>query len=185
MSLSLLPIKAANTLFMTVCHLARPILSKIYNQQLLTLCWHLFSIWGREGIAISLAHKGAQSCQYDSLQPICSVITHNTWPIIIDTLLMLILKLGQGRYCHLFCLLRWPMIPLWLPTTYRWCDYPECMTNNCWCFVDTHLAMGVSTICNDLIWCNPSLTLFWQHFKHFHFLSSWSLHCSLIIHINI
>jgi len=59
-SLSLLPIKAANHVFMTFCNLSDRILPKIHDQQSLTLRWDLFSSWGREGIATCIAYKGGQ-----------------------------------------------------------------------------------------------------------------------------
>jgi len=42
-SLSFLPNKLANNLFMTVSNLSHPILPKIHDQQTLTLRWHSFS----------------------------------------------------------------------------------------------------------------------------------------------
>jgi len=51
--------------------------------------------------------------------------------------------------------------------------------------VDTYFAMGVSTICHQLIWYSISVMVFWQPLYRLHVLSPSSLHCSLIIHINI
>ena len=131
--LCVLPIKAANTSFMTICNLLPPRLPKIHDRESLTLGWFSCSWWGRERFTSTFAYKGNQYFIYDCLHPITPQITQDTWPRIVDA----------------------------------------------------HFAMGVSTICNHLIWHSPSFTLIWQPFQHFHLLSSWSLHCSLIIHINI
>jgi len=83
--------------------------------------------------------------------------------------LTLIFMMGQGGYCNLFCLWRLPIIPLWLSTTYRRCDFPGRMTKNRWCSIDAHFAMAVSAICNHLIWHSPSFTLFLAAFLVFLF----------------
>jgi len=111
---------------------------RTHEQKSLTLRWRSFSWWGREGIAICFAYKGSQKFLYGWLQRIGGVISQDTWPKIIDTLLTLIFMMGQGGYCCLFCLKRQPKIPLWQTTTYRRCDCPGCMTINCWRSVDTH-----------------------------------------------
>ena len=123
----------------------------IHDQQLLTLRWPSSSWWGREGIAICCAYKGSQKCHYDWLQPIGGVISQDAWPKIVDAPLTLIFMMGQGGYCYLFCLPRWPKIPLWLTTTYRRCDLPGRITKNCWRSVDAHFTMAVSTIWIHLI----------------------------------
>jgi len=72
------------------------------------------------------------------VQPIAPQITHDTWPTIVDTPLMVISIMGQGGYCDLFCLKRQPKIPLLQTTAYQRCDFPRCMTRNWWCFIDAH-----------------------------------------------
>ena len=143
---SVVPIKAANDSFMTACNLSAVWLPWTHDQKLLTLQWCSFSRWGREGISICFAYKGGQWFLYDRLQPIGYVITQNAWPIIVDAPLTLIVIMGQEGYCNLFCLQKQPMIPLWLPATYRQCDYPECMTNHCWRSVDAHYQHGAGRL---------------------------------------
>jgi len=97
------PIGAANTLFMTICNLLAWRLPNIHDQQSLTLHWHTFSRWGREGITVCLAYEGGQEFVYDSLQPSGGAITHDAGPKLIDALLTLILiycivNLGCHRY---------------------------------------------------------------------------------------
>jgi len=109
---------------------------KIPDQQSLTLHWRSFWWWGREGITICFAYKGGQKFLYDWLQPIGSVIAQNASPKIVDPLLTLIFKMGQGLYCIVFCLSRRPNIPFWLTATYRQCVNRGRMSKNCWCSVD-------------------------------------------------
>ena len=90
MLLCLLPIKAANTSFMTICNLLPPRLPKIHNQESLTLHWHSFSWWGREHFTIIFDYKGSEYFVYDYFQPIAHNIIQDTWPRIVDPLLMLI-----------------------------------------------------------------------------------------------
>ena len=60
-SLSLLPIKAVNNQFMTMCNLSPPRLHMIHDQQSLTFRWRLFSWWGMESIVICFAYNGSQN----------------------------------------------------------------------------------------------------------------------------
>jgi len=117
-----------------------------HNQKLLMLHWRSFSWWGREGIAIWFTYKGSQTFLYDWLQPIGGVISQDAWPKIVDAPLTLIFMMGQGGYCYLFCLWRQPKIPLWLATTYRRCDFPGCMTKNCWRSIDAHFHDGAGRV---------------------------------------
>jgi len=71
---SILPIKAAKDSFMTDCSLSEVWFPRTHDQKLLTLHWHSFSRWGREGIGICFAYKGRQKYLYDWLQPIGGVI---------------------------------------------------------------------------------------------------------------
>jgi len=56
-SLSLLPIKAANNSFMTVCNLSTIRLHRMYDQTSLTLCWHSFSRCSTESVDMILSIK--------------------------------------------------------------------------------------------------------------------------------
>jgi len=71
---SVLPIKAAKNSFITDYNLSEVWLPRMHDQKLLTLRWHSFSWWGREGIAICFAYKGSQKFLSDWLQPIGGVI---------------------------------------------------------------------------------------------------------------
>jgi len=103
----------------------------------------------------------------------------------VDTLLTLILWMGQGACESLFCQWSQPIPHIRMTATDHHTDYPWCKTNNCWHSVDTHFAIGISTICYHLIWHSVLLLVFWQPLYHLHVLSPSSLHCSLIIHIDI
>jgi len=59
-SLSLLPVEAANDLFMIDGNLLHLVLPEIHDQKSLTFHWHSFSSWGRQGIAFGFAYKGSQ-----------------------------------------------------------------------------------------------------------------------------
>ena len=126
-------------------------LTMMEGQQSLTLHWRSFSRWGSENSAIRFGYKGGQWFIYDCLQHIGSVITPNTWPIIIDTPLTLIFRMGQGGYHNLFCLYRQPMIPLWLPAHYLRCDNPERMTNNHCRSVVAHFHDGARRVSQSVL----------------------------------
>jgi hypothetical protein len=169
------------------------------------LCWRSFSWWGREGIANCFAYRGSQKFLYDWLQPIGDVISQDTWPKIVDALLMLIFIMGQGGYCCLFGLQRRPKILLWLTRTYRRCDCPGRMTINRWRSVDAHFHHGAGKVLlSDLpmkavknsfiaeynlseVWFpmthdQKSLTLCWHSFCHgcIHSMQSFILGQSII-----
>jgi len=97
-SLSLIPIMAATTLFMTICNLSPPRLPKIHDQESLTLHWYSFSRWGTECFTFSFAYKGSQYFVYDYLKPITPQITQDTWPRIVDARLTLILPRVYSQY---------------------------------------------------------------------------------------
>jgi len=89
-SVRLFSIKVASTSFKTFCNLLPPWLHKIHDQQSLTLCWHSFWRWGREGIAICVSYKGGQIFLYDCLQPIGGLSTQDARLKIIDASFTLI-----------------------------------------------------------------------------------------------
>jgi len=74
------------------------------------------------------------------------VIPQDTWPKIVDALLTLIFKMGQGGYSNLFCLSRLPKIAVWLTPTYRRCDFPGHLIKNRWCSVDAHFQNEVGSV---------------------------------------
>jgi len=72
--------------------------------QLLRLCWHSVSRWGRECFTFILAYKGSQKSVHNNWQPFTPQITHDTQRTIVDARLNLIFMMRQGGYCILFCL---------------------------------------------------------------------------------
>jgi len=161
------------------------ILPKMQDQTSLMLWWCWFSRWGRERVAFSFSYNGSQYFIYNCLQSITTQITKGARPNTADALLTLIFKMGQGACHNHCCLLRLPIHWICITTTesiFNLLTYKSC---NCWCSVATHFATGESAMCNHVIWHNLSFTVFWQPFYCLHVLSPWSLHCSLIIHINI
>jgi len=101
---SVFPIKAANSSFMTDCSLSEVWFPWTHEQKSLTLHWPSFLWWCREGIVTCFAYTGSQKFLYDWLQPIGGVISQDSWPKIIDAPFTLIILMGQGGQCNLFCL---------------------------------------------------------------------------------
>jgi hypothetical protein len=89
--LSVLLTKAAKNSVVTNYNLSEVWLPRTYDHKLLTLRWHSFSWWGREGIVICFAYKGGQEFLCDWLQRIGGVISQDVWPKIVDVRLTLIL----------------------------------------------------------------------------------------------
>jgi len=58
---SVLPIKAAKNCFMTDSNLLVVWFPRTHDQKSLTLCWHLFSRWGREHVVIIWPIKAANT----------------------------------------------------------------------------------------------------------------------------
>jgi len=79
-------------------------LSMVEGQQLLTLRWRSFSTWGRECFTFLFAYQGSQYSVYDFIQPVALQINQDTQPTIGDALLMLIFRMGHGKYCNLLSL---------------------------------------------------------------------------------
>jgi hypothetical protein len=148
---SVSPIEAAKNSFLTNYNLSEVWSPRMHDHKLLTLRWRSFPWWGKDGIAMCFAYKGCQKCHSDWLQPIGGVISQDTWPHIVDSLLTLNLMLGQGGYCNLFCLERQPKIPLWLATTKWRCDFPRHMTTNCWRTVDAHFHDGAGRVLQSVL----------------------------------
>ena len=89
------PIKAANSRYIDVCDHSPIRLPKMQEQKSLTLCWRLFSQWGRECVTFSSAYKGSLYLIYERLHPIATQITQGASPKVIDSLLTLIFRMGQ------------------------------------------------------------------------------------------
>jgi hypothetical protein len=119
-------------------NLSPPRLSKIHDQESLTLRWHSLSWWGRECFTFSFAYEGSKYYVYDYLQLVGPKVIHATWQIIIDAPLRLIVMMGQGEFYILFCLWRQPILRLWLSATCRPLGNPRYMTKNRWRSFDAH-----------------------------------------------
>jgi len=61
---TILHIKSANTSIMSTCRNTALGLYKMQHRKSLTLCWHSFSDWGCDHVAISFAHNGCQYVDY-------------------------------------------------------------------------------------------------------------------------
>jgi len=96
--LSVLPIKAAKNSFVTQYNLSEVWFPRTHDQKLLTLRWHSFSWWGREGITVCFAYKGGKEFLSDWLQPIGGVISPDAWPKIVYAPLMVILPQLYPQY---------------------------------------------------------------------------------------
>jgi len=99
---SVLPIKAAKIPCMTEYTISEVSFPNTYDQKLLTLRWHSFSRWGREGIAVCFAYKGGQEFLCHWLQPIRGVMSQDAWPKIIDAPLTLILPWLYPQYAIIY-----------------------------------------------------------------------------------
>jgi len=136
-------------------------------------------------IACLSAYKGYQNLVYRCLQSFTTKITQDSRPQIIVALLMLIVKMGQGECSIRFWLWRWPIWWFYLITTNSHLNNLTQSTKHCWRSIDTLFATGISALRNRLLWHRISITVFWQSFYPLHVRFHLSLHCSLIVHINI
>ena len=89
---------------------------------------------------------------------VCNRIYRNT--LLRDHTWMYAFTMDQGACGSLLCQYSEPIPHLSIVTTHRHTDYQSCKTNNHLHSVDTHFAMGVSTICHCFILPNISLTVF-------------------------
>jgi len=101
-SLAHLPGDAAKSSLIEVCNHVPLRLPKMRNLESLMLSCRSFSRWGREHVTSSFAYKGGQYGRYDYQQPMATPITQDVTPEIIDTLLMLISRMGQRVYLSNF-----------------------------------------------------------------------------------
>jgi len=99
MSHSVFPIKAVNTLFITVYIMLPPWLPKIHDQPSLILRRRSFSRCGIEGIIICFAYKGGQIFFYDCLQPVGGLIAQDSRPTNVDAPLILVLMCSIVNIC--------------------------------------------------------------------------------------
>ena len=97
-SLSLLSIKAANSLIMYSNDQMVFELPDLQDQNSITLCWRSLSEWGRECVAPTFAYAAIQYLIYEWLQPIATQITHDARPKIIDAALILIMPWAYPQY---------------------------------------------------------------------------------------
>jgi len=96
-------------------------------------------------------YKNGQNNVFRPKWPYCAVIDHDGRPTIVDTLLTLIFKMGQGAFHFLFCLWRWPTLRLWQFATSRPPDYPKYTTNNRWRSVYAHFADGAGRVPHSVL----------------------------------
>ena len=80
-------------------------------QEWLMLWWRSFSRWGKECFTLSLSNIGGQYYIYNCLLPITPEISQDPPQTILDALLMLIIRLGQGACLCLLWPVRWPIHP--------------------------------------------------------------------------
>jgi len=102
-SLYVFPIKAANTLIINRNDHIASDLADLQDQQSLTLCWRPFSWRGTERASICFPSKGGQYFDCKLERPYRFWLTLLTWPKIVDALLTLNFRMGQGAWGSLFC----------------------------------------------------------------------------------
>jgi len=96
MSLAFPSSEGVNSSIIEVYDQAPSKLPKMLDQKYLTLSRCSVSRWGRESVPSSFASRGGQYLMYYCLQPIATQITSDANPNIVDALLMLIPRMGQG-----------------------------------------------------------------------------------------
>jgi len=121
-------------------------LTVMEGQESLTLRWETFSRWGIERFSFSFAYKGSQWFVYDCLQRVARHITQDTRPTIVDAPFTLIFKMGKRVFLFLFCLLKQPMIRLWLFATCCTPYYTSYIINNCWRNIDAKFQDGAQSV---------------------------------------
>ena len=104
-----LPIKAADSRYIDFCDHSTIRLPKMQDQQSLTLRWGSFSECGRECVTFSSAYKCSLYLIYEHLHPIATQITQDARLKIIDLLLTLVFRMGQGVFIACFWLQRRPI----------------------------------------------------------------------------
>jgi hypothetical protein len=80
--LPFLAINAASNISMHKINKVSYSLPDLQVQIVITLCWHLFSEWGKERVASSFAYIGGQYFIYKYHQPITTQINQDARPTI-------------------------------------------------------------------------------------------------------
>jgi len=118
-------------------------LPNMQDEILLTLCWRSVSWWGNVCVMRYVNWKGCHDFIYELLPHCYTWITQDQAPIILDTPLTLIFRMGQylvyewlQRNVTLLCQGRLPLHCLWIPVTRSLFNYRTYKTNNRWCSVD-------------------------------------------------
>ena len=138
----------------------KPWLPNMQDQILLTLRWRSVSWWGNVCVMRYLNWKGCHDFVYELLPHFYTLITHDPAPIILDTPLTLIFRMGHyldyewlQPNVTLFCHGRRPLHRLWIALTRLLSNYRTYKTRNCWRSVDAHFLDGAGSLIRlFLIW---------------------------------
>jgi len=102
--LVVLPVKHANACSTHYNNQVSNQLPDLKNKNLLTLYWRLFSELRREYVAVSFPCQGSLYIMNECQEPITTQINHYAQRNIVDGLLILIFRMGQGVCRFLFLL---------------------------------------------------------------------------------
>jgi len=145
----------------------KPWLHNMQNQILLTLRWRSVSWWGNVCVLRYFNWKGCLDFVYE-LWPHCyTSITQGLAPIILDTPLTLIFRMGQYLVYEwlqpivtLFWQGRLPFHRLWIAVTRSHLNYRTYKTKNRWCSVDTDFHDGARSLILLFLSWKPAKTSF-------------------------
>jgi len=112
----------------------------------LTFHWCTYSWWGRERLAWFFAYEVWLHFHDVYSIPNHIVISWLTGPKIIEALLTIIFKMGQGVSCFVFWLWRVAKLTLCVFVTKSHFNFPTYRTKNCWRSVDAHFQDGAGSI---------------------------------------
>jgi hypothetical protein len=98
------PIKPVTTLNIAINGRIAHWITTMQGQKSEMLRWHSFWCSGRKRVAVFLAYKCGEYFQYASKWPSLWLITWITRPEIVDSLVTLNFRIGQGAYWVLFWL---------------------------------------------------------------------------------
>jgi len=104
LSLTFLPIRAANTFNTHYSNQVTDSLPDLQNEKSLMLCWRSLSKWGMEHIAFSFDYKGSLYLIYECLQPIATQITQDAGRRMVEAPLTPIFRIGKGACVSCFWL---------------------------------------------------------------------------------
>ena len=150
-SLSFLLIKDGNTSIM--CSHYRIAISSpdLHDHTLLTLHGRSFSKRDLESLAFFFALKGCQYCCYVKPLQNYFLIDRLTRSWIVDALLTVIFKMGQGVCCFLFSLQSVATLPR-CEHRAKLCFYhPTNKTRNRWCSIDVHSHEGAWSVLHSCL----------------------------------